>query len=289
MNIIDFGVIGEYTIALLPYVPITVAISVFATVLGTVIGLVMALIKMARVPVLSQVNAVLVSYLRGTPILVQLLLNVNAVPIAILYINYHFGTDLSVMALSPFIVAGLTFALNEAAYSSESIRAALLAVDRREIEAAQSLGMTSWQTLRRVTIPIASVIAFPTLVNHFIGMLKASSLAFVVSLVEVTAYAKILGGRDYRFFEAFLATAIIYWAMTVLIEQVSRVVERRMQRPPKTGSKSGARRGGDDGSGDVGASGDGDSGDGNASAPAGARGARTQAGPLDPRQEVFTA
>ncbi len=239
MHIIDFGAIGEYTLALLPYVPITLAISVFATLLGTVIGLVMALIKMARIPVLSQVNAVLVSYLRGTPILVQLLLNVNAVPIAILYINHQFGTDWSVMALSPFLVAGLTFALNEAAYSSESIRAALIAVDRREIEAAQALGMTPWQTLRRVTIPVASVIAFPTLVNHFIGMLKQSSLAFVVSLVEVTAYAKILGGRDYRFFEAFLATAIIYWALTVLVEQIARVTERRLQRPPKGRSRQG--------------------------------------------------
>lgn len=238
MQIIDFGAIGEYTLALLPYVPITLAISVFATLLGTVIGLVMALIKMARVPVLSQLTAVLVSYLRGTPILVQLLLNVNAVPIAILYINHQFGTEWSPVALSPFLVAGLTFALNEAAYSSESIRAALSAVDRREIEAAHSLGMTPWQTLRRITIPVASVIAFPTLVNHFIGMLKQSSLAFVVSLVEVTAYAKIIGGRDYRFFEAFLATAIIYWALTVLVEQIARVIERRLQRPPV-----GARRG----------------------------------------------
>ncbi len=240
MQIIDFGAIGEYTLALLPYVPITLAISVFATLLGTVIGLAMALIKMARVPVLSQVTAVLVSYLRGTPILVQLLLNVNAVPIAILYLNHQFGTEFSPVALSPFLVAGLTFALNEAAYSSESIRAALSAVDRREIEAAQSLGMTPWQTLRRITIPVASVIAFPTLVNHFIGMLKQSSLAFVVSLVEVTAYAKIIGGRDYRFFEAFLATAIIYWGLTVLVEQIARIVERRLQRPP-VGSRRGQR------------------------------------------------
>ncbi len=241
MQIIDFGAIGEYTLALLPYVPITLAISVFATLLGTVIGLAMALIKMARVPVLSQVTAVLVSYLRGTPILVQLLLNVNAVPIAILYLNHQFGTEFSPVALSPFLVAGLTFALNEAAYSSESIRAALSAVDRREIEAAQSLGMTPWQTLRRITIPVASVIAFPTLVNHFIGMLKQSSLAFVVSLVEVTAYAKIIGGRDYRFFEAFLATAIIYWGLTVLVEQIARIVERRLQRRPPVGSRRGKR------------------------------------------------
>lgn len=134
MNIIDFGAIGQYTVALLLYVPITLAISVFATLLGTVFGLVMALIKMSRIPVLSQINAVLVSYLRGTPILVQLLLNVNAVPIAILYINHQFGTDFSAMALSPFVVTGLTFAFNEAAYSSESIRAALIAVDRKEIE-----------------------------------------------------------------------------------------------------------------------------------------------------------
>lgn len=237
MQIIDFGAIGEYTLALLPYVPITLAISVFATLLGTVIGLVMALIKMSKVPVLSQITAVVVSYLRGTPILVQLLLNVNAAPIAILYINHQFGTNWNAVALSPFLVAGFTFALNEAAYSSESIRAALIAVDKKEIEAAHALGMTPWQTLRRVTIPVASVIAFPTLVNHFIGMLKQSSLAFVVSLVEVTAYAKIIGGRDYKFFEAFLATAIIYWALTVLIEQIARVVERKLQVPP---NRSGA-------------------------------------------------
>ncbi|MDI6023711.1 amino acid ABC transporter permease [Leucobacter sp. UT-8R-CII-1-4] len=231
MQIIDLNAIGEYTLALLPYVPITLAISVFATLLGTVIGLAMALIKMAKVPVLSQITAVIVSYLRGTPILVQLLLNVNAAPILVLTVNAQFGTDWNVVAVSPFLVAGFTFALNEAAYSSESIRAALLAVDRREIEAAHSLGMTAWQTLRRVTIPVASVIAFPTLVNHFIGMLKQSSLAFVVSLIEVTAYAKIIGGRDYRFFEAFLATAIIYWGLTVLVEQIARVVEQRMKRP----------------------------------------------------------
>lgn len=230
-DIVDFGTIAEYTLALLPYVPLTLGISAFATVLGTFIGLVMALIKMSRIPVVRQLNAVLVSYLRGTPILVQLLLNVNAVPIAILSINRTFGTELDALAISPFLVAGLTFALHEAAYSSETIRAALGAVDRREIEAAQSLGMTSGQTLRRITIPIASVIAFPTLVTYFVGMLKQSSLAFLVSMVEVTAYARILGGRDYRFFEAYLATAIIYWVMTVAIEQVARRVERRMQRP----------------------------------------------------------
>jgi len=231
VNIIDFGAIGDYTVALLPYIPVTLALSVVATLVGTAIGLVMALIKMARVPVLSQLTAVAVSYLRGTPILVQLLLNVNAVPIVILYLNHTTGSDIDALALSPFVVAALTFALNEAAYSSESIRAALLSVDRREIEAAHSLGMTAWRTLTRITIPSAAVVAFPTLVNNFIGMLKQSSLAFVVAVVEITAYAKILGGRDYRFFEAYLATAIIYWALTVIIEQFARLIEQRMQRP----------------------------------------------------------
>lgn len=231
MTIIDFEAILEYTVALLPYIPITLVLAVVATVAGTAIGLVLALIKMARVPVLSQLAAIAVSYLRGTPPLVQLLLNVNAVPIAILYINDRFDTDIDALAVSPFLVAAVTFALNEAAYSSETIRAALLSVDRKEIEAAHALGMTPWQTLRRITIPNASVVAFPSLVNNFIGMLKQSSLAFVVSVVEITAYAKILGGRDYRYFEAYLATAILYWALTVLIEQISRYVERSMQRP----------------------------------------------------------
>ncbi|PII85873.1 hypothetical protein BMH32_14015 [Leucobacter sp. OLJS4] len=238
MTIIDFGAVGKYAVGLLPYIPITLALSVVATLLGTVIGLVMALIKMSRIPVLSQLNAIIVSYLRGTPVLVQLLLNVNAVPIAVLLINQAAGTNFDALALSPFLVAAITFAFAEAAYASETIRAALLSVDRREIEAAQSLGMTPWQTLSRITIPNASVVAFPTLVSQFIGMLKQSSLAFVVSVIEVTAYAKILGGRDYHYFEAYLATAIIYWGLTVVIEQGTRVVERRMQRPiprPKRG------------------------------------------------------
>lgn len=240
-TIIDFPAIGKYAIDLLPYIPVTLALAVVATVLGTALGLLLALIKIARVPVLSQISAVLVSYLRGTPPLVQLLLNVNAVPIAILYINHAFGTSFDALGLSPFLVAAFTFALTEAAYSSETIRAALISVDRREIEAGHSLGMTPWQTLRRITIPNATVVAFPTLVNHFIGMLKQSSLAFVVSIVEITAYAKILGGRDYRFFEAYLATAIIYWILTVIVEQAAKVIEARMERPRPAGKTRSTR------------------------------------------------
>lgn len=230
-NIVDAPALLRYTLALIPYIPVTLLLSVAATVLGIGIGLVMALIKMGRVPVLYQLNAVLVSYLRGTPALVQLLLNVNAVPILMLLSNRWLGTDLDALAVSPFVVAAFTFALHEAGYGSETIRAALLAVDRREVEAAHSLGMTGWQTLRRIIIPQASVIAFPTLVSQFVGMLKASSLAFVVSVVEITAYAKIVGGRDYRFFEAYLASAIIYWVLTVIIEQLTARIEKRMQRP----------------------------------------------------------
>ncbi|RRJ87480.1 amino acid ABC transporter permease [Gulosibacter macacae] len=230
-SIIDFGAIGSYALQLIPYIPVTLALAVLATAFGIIVGLVFALIKMARTPVLSQIAAVIVSYLRGTPILVQLLLNINAMPIFVIWSNQTFGTNWDALALSPFIVATFTFALNEAAYASETIRASLLSVDRREIEAAQSLGMTPWQTLTRITIPNATVVAFPTLVNHFIGMLKQSSLAFVVSVIEITAFAKILGGRDYRYFEAYLATAIVYWAMTVIVEQITRRMEARLSLP----------------------------------------------------------
>lgn len=229
MNIIDFPAIGRYTVELLPFLPVTLALSVLASGLGNVFGLGLALIKIGRVPVLRQLSAIAVSYLRGTPLLVQLLLNVNAVPIAVLYANHFLGTQWNAAAVSPFVTAALTLALHEAAYASESIRAALLSVDRREIEAAHALGMTRWQTLRRVTLPNASVVAFPTLVNQFIGVIKQSSLAFLVSVIEITAQAKILGGRDYRFFEAYLATAILYWALTVIVEQLARMTERRLR------------------------------------------------------------
>ncbi|HBJ54115.1 MAG TPA: amino acid ABC transporter permease, partial [Streptococcus sp.] len=122
----------------------------------------------------------------------------------------------------------VAFAFNEAAYASETIRAAILSVDAGEIEAARSLGMTNGQVYRRVIIPNAAVVATPTLINSLIGLTKGTSLAFSAGVVEIFAQAQILGGADYRYFERFISVALVYWGVNIVIEALGRFIEKRM-------------------------------------------------------------
>ena len=125
----------------------------------------------------------------------------------------------------------VAFSLNEAAYNSENIRAAIQSIEKGQIEAAHSLGMTSFQVLKRVLLPEAFVVALPTLGNALIGLLKGTSLAFVCSVVEITAQGKILAGSSYRYFEVYVSLAIIYWVLTIIIEQGIKFIEKRISIP----------------------------------------------------------
>ena len=143
-------------------------------------------------------------------------------------LNQQWGTSLNINAIPAATFAIVAFAFNEAAYASETIRAAILSVNPGEIEAARSLGMTRGQVYRRVIIPNAAVVATPPLINSLIGLTKGTSLAFSAGVVEVFAQAQILGGADYRYFERFISVALVYWVVNIVIENIGRFIERKM-------------------------------------------------------------
>ncbi|MFC6171240.1 amino acid ABC transporter permease [Loigolactobacillus jiayinensis] len=215
---------------LLAYLPETLLITIISLVIGLILGLGIAMVKIHRVPVLDRLLAIFVSFTRGTPILVQLYVTYYGIPIVLQYANYYWGTHLNVNNVPGLLFVLVTFSLNEAAYNSENIRGALQAVDAGEIEAATALGETQWQILRRIIVPEAFVIALPTLGNALISLMKNTSLAFVASVVEMTARGQIIAGNDYRYFEVYLALAIIYWGLTIITEQLIRLVEKRITR-----------------------------------------------------------
>lgn len=215
---------------LLQYLPITLAIVILSMIVGLVFALIITLVRLNKIPVLTQLFTLLVSFVRGTPLLVQLYLSYYGVPIALKYWNYYNHTNYNINNLPAFLFVFVAFAINEAAYNSENIRGALLSVDRGEIEAAQSLGMTGGQILRRITIPEALVVALPTLGNQFISLIKGTSLAFVAGVIEMTAEGQIIAGRNFRYFEVYLSLAIIYWALTVITEVIIRFVEKRLNK-----------------------------------------------------------
>jgi hypothetical protein len=150
------------------------------------------------------------------------------IPLLLKAINQQWGTGFNINAIPAALFAIVAFAFNEAAYASETIRAAILSVNPGEIEAARSLGMTRAQVYRRVIIPNAAVVATPTLINSLIGLTKGTSLAFSAGVVEVFAQAQILGGADYRYFERFISVALVYWVVNIGIESLGRFIERKM-------------------------------------------------------------
>jgi polar amino acid transport system permease protein len=230
-NLFDLGLVFTLIPELLKSLPVTLYLMVLAMLGGLLIGLAVAVVKINKTPVLRQVCAVYGSVTRGTPVIVQLYLTYFGIPLALKYINYYNGTNFSVNAVPSMAFVLIALSLNQGAYSSETLRAAILSVDRGQIEAAQSLGMSGPQVLGRIIVPEAFVVALPSLGNSLIVMLKETSLAFVCSVVEITARGNILAGNNYRFFESYCSVALIYWVLNLLVEQGVRWAERRVSIP----------------------------------------------------------
>ena len=241
-NLFDLSLVFSQIPVLLTALPVTLYLTVLAMLGGLVLGLGVAIVKIYKVPVLRQICAVYVSVTRGTPVIVQLYLTYFGIPLALKYFNYYNGTSLNVNNVPSIVFVLIALSLNQAAYSSETLRAAILSVDKGQIEGAESLGMTSWQLMRRIIVPQAFIVALPSLGNSLIVMLKETSLAFVCSVVELTARAKIIAGNNYRFFESYCSVAIIYWVLTFAVEQAVRHAERRLRIPetPLPSSAGGA-------------------------------------------------
>ena len=210
---------------LLKYLPVTMELAVTAMIASLILGLLLALVKIKKVPVLKQ------PVIRGTPILVQLYVTYFGIPMLLKYINFKCGTNYNVNGVAPIVYAFVALALNESAFNAEIIRASLESVDKGQVEAASALGMNYFQALIRIILPEAIVVALPSLGNAFIGLIKGTSLAFVCSVVEMTAEGKILAGRNYRYFEVYISLAIIYWVITFVLERVISYLEKKLRVP----------------------------------------------------------
>jgi polar amino acid transport system permease protein len=222
----DVILIFERIPPILGYLPITLEIATVSMVFSLVVAFLVAIIKVKQIPVLRRIAAVYVSFTRGTPILIQLYATLYGVPMLLKAL----GADTSFINSIPRITFALVaLALNDAAYSSEAIRAAIQAVDKGQVEAAHSIGMSTWQTLRRIIIPESLVIALPSLGNAYIGMIKGTSLAFTVSVVEMTRKGQLLSQMDYRYFEMYVTLAIIYWVITFIVSKLLFAWEKHLK------------------------------------------------------------
>ncbi|GIO67895.1 amino acid ABC transporter permease [Paenibacillus sp. FSL M7-1455] len=213
---------------LLPSIPTTLAITAVSVSCGFIIGLIAALLRIYKVPVLGQIASGYVTFIRGTPMLTHLLLIYFGLPMLLGAVSAQFGWKFQPSSIPMIGFAFISFSITAGAYMSEVIRAGLLAVNRGQLEAAYSIGMTTPQALRRIVFPQALGASLPNLSNSVIGMLHGSTLAFAVSVVEINAKAQIVASTNWKFFEAYLAAAVIFWGLTLLIERLTAVIEKRI-------------------------------------------------------------
>ncbi len=229
-GLLDF----DYMLGSIPRVatgiPISLSIACIAFLFGILIGFAIALIKIFKVPVLRRVVGVYVSFMRGTPLLVQIFLAYYGIPLVIRYLSEIYGWQIDISQIPAIVFMYVSFSLNVGAYLSETIRAAMLSVGKGQIEAAESIGMTTAQILRRIIIPQAAVVALPNMGNTFIALLKDTSLAFAASVPEIIGQAKISAARTSNFFEAYIVAALMYWIICIVFEQLLRMSERRLRK-----------------------------------------------------------
>jgi octopine/nopaline transport system permease protein len=218
----DLAFMGETFLALLAGIPLTLNLAFASVALGAVVALALALMRMSGFPPLDWVARAYVFVFRGTPLLVQIFL--------IYYGLGQFRPSLQAMGLwtffrEPYWCALLALTLNTAAYASEIIRGGLQAVPYNQVEAARACGMSGFLLFRRIVFPIAVRQALPAYGNEIILMVKATSLASIVTMMEVTGIAHKLISQTFRAVEIFIVAGAIYLVLNFLVTRVIAALE----------------------------------------------------------------
>lgn len=211
----------------------TIYISVLAQIGGVVLGLFLALARRSRFAIPRALAAGYVWIVRGTPLLVQLVIVYNGLAATGVY-RFQDMTLGSWTLLGVVQAAILTLAINETAYMSEIIRAALDAIDVGQTEAAKALGMTPAVTMRTVLLPQAAKMVIPPLGNEFNLMMKSTSLLSVIGVQEMFLTAQSINSATFKTFEIFAAAAVYYLLLTTIWGFVQAAIERKLGEPGTT-------------------------------------------------------
>lgn len=193
----------------------TLTITVGAMVLGTILGVILALLKISKVKPLKWISSIYIDIIRGTPVVVQLLI-------------MYFVVFASVN-VNKTIIAIIAFGMNSGAYVAEIIRAGIIGVDKGQTEAGRSLGLTHGQTMARIIMPQAIKSILPTYANEFIVLVKETAVAGYIAIEDLTKMGDIIRSKTYEALVPLLIVALIYLFITSILSKVFRYLEERMR------------------------------------------------------------
>ena len=210
---------------------ITLLISIVGTIIGFIIGLLTGVVRTIPIPenakiikkigfkIINALIGIYVAIFRGTPMIVQAMV-----------IYYGAGTLFNIHLNN--IIAGIFIvSINTGAYMTEIVRGGIISIDKGQFEGAHAIGMTHWQTMRHVVIPQVIRNILPATGNEFVINIKDTSVLNVISVTELFFNTKSIAGNNFRYFEAYLITSVIYLIMTLTVTKILSQIERKMDGP----------------------------------------------------------
>lgn len=210
------------------YIPVVLLLSIVPLIIGLLLGIGIAIIRLFKIRPFDKFFTVFVIFLRGVPLVLQLTILYLAVSLSFDSLAKTFGLQMSSKDLSYTLIAVVGLSINATVYLSEVMRTALQSVPVGQYEAAYSVGMTSSQMLWRIIIPQALPVAIPLIGNNFIGLIKGSAIASLISVVEIINATLYEASGNYKFLEAYVAAAIIYWLLCILVERLVAFLEYKV-------------------------------------------------------------
>ncbi|MDD4069008.1 MAG: amino acid ABC transporter permease [Candidatus Izemoplasmatales bacterium] len=226
MKIFDYQKIKEWIPYLLEGIGITLLIALVAAIFGLIIGIVLVLMTKRRG--FKRLASIYIDIFRGTPLLLQLSIVYFALPQLLnSIINNGFGGNYD-FSIPGLLAVFITFSLNSGAYISEIIRSGINSVDKNEIEAATSLGVSKYNIYKDIIIKIAFKNSFPALVNELTTLIKESSIASIIGIADLMRRSTIVSSQTFMYFEPLIVVGIVYYILIKVITLVSKKIEVRM-------------------------------------------------------------
>ena len=225
MNL-DLDYLVTFLVYGLRYLPNTLYMTFLSLVFGVILGGLMTIVRTYKVKVLDPVLTALLAILKGIPTNLIMVMSSIIFTANFARVTEAWGIDMSLRDFNMTYLAAFALILSAIASLSESIRGALMSVPKTQYDAGYSIGLTKTQNFIRIVLPQAFQVMLPSMMSNVTGLIKMTSLASTLGIMDVLNGCLQKSGTSYRFLEAYLAAAIIYWVISILLELIGRTLEK---------------------------------------------------------------
>lgn len=227
----EFDTAVEAFAFILKHLPLTLFLPAVTLLIGIVLGSIIAIVRLRSNKLVNAVLAIVVSFFRSVPAILQVFIMYYSLPYLIAPIlSAVTGSVVKPFDVSPYWTAYIFFIIYQTAYQSENIRGALLSVDRGQLEAALAVGLSYYQAYKRIILPQAFAVAMPSFFTYYLHGIKSLALLFTIKIVDIFAAADIFAALYSRRTEPYVADAIIYWLLCVILTFVFNSWERSLSK-----------------------------------------------------------